>query len=75
MREYQLLVINYILSLMSVTLTKPEFMKSKYKEKPSPFETIYIASPVVFLLDFFCQVKHLALYNSKKSIHSLEREA
>lgn len=45
MREYQLLVINYILSLMSVTLTKPVFMKSIYKEKGKVLLNTFVTSP------------------------------
>lgn len=49
MRECQLLVINYILSLMSVTLTKPEFMKRKSKEKNQYLLNICLTSTMVFL--------------------------
>lgn len=49
MREYQfitrMLVINYILSLMSVTLTKPVFMKSIYKEKEKVLLNTFVISP------------------------------
>lgn len=66
MRDYQLLIISFTLSLMSITLTKPESMKSIYKEKKTVLSNIYIYSfPNSLSLCVFCKVKHLALHNPR----------
>lgn len=47
-----MLVINYNLNSMSITLTKPEFMKKAYTKGKTVFLKAYISSPMIFPLEF-----------------------
>lgn len=47
-----MLVINYNLNSMSITLTKPEFMKKAYTKGKTVLLKAYISSPMIFPLEF-----------------------
>lgn len=49
---WEMLVINYNLNSMSITLTKPEFMKKAYTKGKTVLLKAYISSPMIFPLEF-----------------------